>query len=35
MVGQGLDRAAARGRLTIEYSDLMLSGAPAHTWALG
>jgi gamma-glutamyl:cysteine ligase YbdK (ATP-grasp superfamily) len=35
LVGEGLDRAAALERLTIEYSDLMLSGAPAHTWPLG
>ncbi|MBS2539634.1 glutamate--cysteine ligase [Catenulispora sp. NF23] len=32
---EGLDRASALERLTIEYSDLMLGGAPAHTWALG
>ncbi|MEY9934445.1 gamma-glutamyl:cysteine ligase YbdK (ATP-grasp superfamily) [Catenulispora sp. GP43] len=33
--GEGLDRAAALERLTIEYADLMITGAPAHTWPLG
>jgi gamma-glutamyl:cysteine ligase YbdK (ATP-grasp superfamily) len=32
---EGLERSAALERLTIEYADLMITGAPAHTWTLG
>jgi len=32
---EGVDRAAALERLTIAYSDLALTGAPAHTCPLG
>jgi hypothetical protein len=30
--GEKLERAEALERLTVEYADLMLTGAPAHTW---
>ncbi|MBW8802614.1 MAG: glutamate--cysteine ligase [Catenulisporales bacterium] len=33
--GEGLERAEALERLTIEYADLMLGGTPAHTWPQG
>ena len=33
--GEGLERAEALERLTVEYADLMLVGAPAHTWPQG
>ncbi|NUP49539.1 MAG: glutamate--cysteine ligase [Catenulispora sp.] len=35
LVAGGLDRAEALERLTLEYADLMLTGAPAHTWPQG
>ncbi|NUR59161.1 MAG: glutamate--cysteine ligase [Catenulispora sp.] len=35
LVDGGLDRTSVLERLTVEYADLMLTGAPAHTWPQG